>query len=1085
LRADATDSVLATESIRKAYYQERDAARSAIARLDTIRATLNQAQAVIEPTGDPAVFSRGAIEAEASKLKTAADLLGKGVSSIPEGEKDSFSNIVQLANTAQEQLNKAGDAASSMSQADSIASLSRQLETAGFAIGEAKDILEATSIDTLNNITESINISLPVSRTGTRINSVGPTDVNQVFIPENLLDLAISAQVALGMGRNPNSSASTNEARIRPLETWKVRLTDVRSFLRHELEAAYDILDTATIESMPLLMDVPYVESILDLVTARRFEATKDAEPNSFAELNELAIAYEAFTHRLPGNLRRRPLGALAWAIVVEGGLLNRQLRQDMLETKGDGYVAPADVEGFYFYTPTAAPDAEFAFQEYIKARWPMITFALEPVTDQQNIEDAFTRRRDLQLAVAFALSSGRISFRQAIQFTRQLQYEAQTIALNQTVTAFAHANDTFGWRFSPRYQTPPEENNFQAIGNLLGRGGPGPNYQIKNSKIEPGLRELTAVVVMPSFVRGVRFDVSTDWYKLHDPDERKVNTVHTINLGHRINEARQALAQAESCGMHRPEDVQRLAVRLTQLERMLPMQTSHVKVPYENTLGGFALFTQGVTALVPETTGFEGIEYLERGEGNTAKGADLLIYGKHFSIYEMEIVAGGKTLLREGAGTTVMKEQEKTMIVGATISPLRKPDGKIVVFDKDGAAQEVSDVGTYNIVSREVLRVHLPDDMATAFREDGQEIVEFYVSTPNGISNRLQIPVRPAPVVVRPAFSTPAQGQSYLLPTDRLTIPINAHIETAGSEPIAHGVGEIPFDQTLTFKPTLTSDPMPPAINARFVFVGTANTLLPPIDLTSIPFDEGTGLYVMGASHIEELATSLFKQVIDNNLAIAPTTTAQTSRIAVAPQPGNTAFGTLNQLTVGFEFTLAVPPATTANPPAESAMLRASFNQPSFATAPTPEAAASSILPPLPTPGRLSPASPGGQAPVVLPAAFRPVQDTTTPAAPQGGQVAAPTATAPQAAAVPGPQPAPAAQPFPQGFADAAALLSRAAASQPPTVMVLPQRAPIVNVEVPITNESPKRHGLFHREPISPSNPARRPILERLRGQF
>src|SRR3954452_5830512 len=113
-----------------------------------------------------------------------------------------------------------------------------------------------------------------------------------------------------------------------------------------------------------------------------------------------------------------------------------------------------------------------------------MITFSLEAVTAQQNVGDAFTRRRDLHLAVAFALSSGRMSFRQAINFTRQLQYEAQTIALNQTVSAFAHGNDTFGWRFSPRYQTPPEESNLRTVTNLLLRGGPGPNWQIDNSKI-------------------------------------------------------------------------------------------------------------------------------------------------------------------------------------------------------------------------------------------------------------------------------------------------------------------------------------------------------------------------------------------------------------------------------------------------------------------------------------------------------------------------------------------------------------------------------------------------------------------------
>ena len=308
---------------------------------------------------------------------------------------------------------------------------------------------------------------------------------------------------------------------------------------------------------------------------------------DSDQEYNDFKTIYEGFTHRLSGNLRFRPVGVLCWGIAVQAGLLNRQLREDMKETKGtDGYACPPEVDSLFFYQPEPAPEAVTGFQEYIKARWPMITFSLDPVIDQQNIEDAYTRRRDLQLAVAFALSSGRISFRQAITFTRQLQYEAQTIALNQTVSAFAHGNDTFGWRFSPRYQTPPDESNLRAVTNLLLRGGPGPNYQLQNSKIEPGLRELTAVVVMPSFVRSMRMDVTGDWYRLSDPDERKVHSAQTLEFGRQINEARDALEAACKCGKYRVEDIERLRVRLHQIERMLPLQTQFVKVPYENDLG-------------------------------------------------------------------------------------------------------------------------------------------------------------------------------------------------------------------------------------------------------------------------------------------------------------------------------------------------------------------------------------------------------------------------------------------------------------------------------------------------------------------
>src|SRR5262249_53321502 len=156
-----------------------------------------------------------------------------------------------------------------------------------------------------------------------------------------------------------------------------------------------------------------------------------------------------------------------------------------------DGWVCPPEVDGMPFYMPEPPPEVVQAFEGYVRSRWPMVTFALEPVVDQQNIEEALSRRRDFQLAIAFALASGRLSFRQAFQYQRQLQYEAQTIDLNQTVAAFANGNDTFGWRISPRYQLPPDESNIRAITNLVLRGGPGPNYQLANSKIEPGLREM------------------------------------------------------------------------------------------------------------------------------------------------------------------------------------------------------------------------------------------------------------------------------------------------------------------------------------------------------------------------------------------------------------------------------------------------------------------------------------------------------------------------------------------------------------------------------------------------------------------
>src|SRR5262249_44875845 len=148
---------------------------------------------------------------------------------------------------------------------------------------------------------------------------------------------------------------------------------------------------------------------------------------------------------------------------------------------------------------------AEERFEQYVTKRWPIITFALDPVTDEQNIADASSVVRDLQLALAFAFSTGQINFNQLTQYQRRVAVDSEAILLNRTVTAFAHGNDTFGFRFTPRYQNPPlERSNFQALTNQLIKGSQGRNYQLKNSKLEAGQRELTAIVVMPSFLHGV-----------------------------------------------------------------------------------------------------------------------------------------------------------------------------------------------------------------------------------------------------------------------------------------------------------------------------------------------------------------------------------------------------------------------------------------------------------------------------------------------------------------------------------------------------------------------------------------------------
>jgi hypothetical protein len=966
-----------------------------------------------------------------------------------------------------------------------MATASKQLQDAATQFDDvARPLQEAlTPLESLQEQLRGLAAqgqNLPIARSGVRINAIAPSDVPAVMGPSNLFRLAISVQQAIDLSRGGELVAGP--------DTHRARLADVRSYLRHELEAAYDILKGSDPSRPSVLMDVPYVESLADLVASRSFEGPTDlTNPNASPD-NDLMVSYEGFIGRLPGKLSENPLGVLAWAATLEAALLNRQLRSDMKDTtSAEGWTCPDDVEGMNFYTPIPLPDAEQAFQDYVKARWPMITFALEPVVDQQNIEDAFTRRRDLQLAVAFALSSGRITFREAMRFTRQLQYEAQTIALNQTVSAFAHGNDTFGWRITPRYQTPPEESNGRAIANLLTRGGPGPNYQIKNAKIEPGQREMTAVVVMPSFVRGLRVDVSSDWFPLHDPDERKVHTARAVELGHKINCARQALASAQSCGLYRAEDIERLNVKLLQLERMLPLQTSHVKVPYENTLGGFALFTQGVTALVPELTGYEGVQYI-----NPDEPTDIIVSGKHFSIYEMEVVAGGKALSREGIGQTLLDTSDpaKKIVRTIALSPLRGADGKILLIGSDGSFKDILDTGTYDVVSREVLRVRIPAHVATSLRSDNKQVVELYVATPNGISNRLQIPVAPEPTPKPTASVVVLKDAGYVFLDSGFSIQFDAAIKDNVITPTQ--LREMSKREQVRFQPT-SKTLAPPKVNVelRFETLSTPEGVVAPIiTVEGVEFNQAENVYILNDGHLSNIGKTLAFYFA--NAGIAVPTEVTTSSVHVTPVPLNDGESTLsarttNNLKIKIEFVLGTNPTAATTNAAPSAQVEsmvpaspgaklqvgaiAAAERPAPALEPAAGDAQMRLTAFEPTPP--APAEPA--APTFQPI---PIQDPPASPATGAGLTVGPI-TAPSATAT---APAPAAT-APSTPTAAPSTTSSTLVVMPP----LPAAAPTVRVNVPIVNEAPKKHGLFHRdrEPISPTNPARRSLLDRVRGQF
>jgi hypothetical protein len=485
----------------------------------------------------------------------------------------------------------------------------------------------------IDAISRMIPASMATTRSNARSYPVAATEVDNVFIEQNLVVLAFSAKAAI--------------------QTKTPRASDVRAFLRRELESAYDVISQIYGEGD---------DSSAQIVSEFEENVELIAKHVRNREWLELYHDYYQLTRSLPGFWRWidevdpppankikkdrydafvNPTTICCYAIAVEAGLLDQQLRVDMKRVLGKAGVDDNEIDGMRFYTRYPGKEVEQKFQEYIKKRWPVITFAVDPFVDEQNIADATSIRRDLQLALAFAFSTGQINFRQLLQFQRRIEFDAETIALNRTVTSFSHGSDTFGFRFTPRYQNPPpEKNNFHVLYNQLVKGGLGRYYQIENSKLEAGQRELTAVVIMPSFLQGVKMDVTGNWFGLRDPEHVKIPTPRMLEEEHKVVELNEALACIHDHKQYRGDTVDRLATRVHQLEAMLPMQTHEVSVPYENTLGGFALFQQGTTSLVPHLDGFEGAEAIEEG-----KDVDLVLFGKHFSVQETHVIVSGKYL--------------------------------------------------------------------------------------------------------------------------------------------------------------------------------------------------------------------------------------------------------------------------------------------------------------------------------------------------------------------------------------------------------------------------------------------------------
>ena len=521
---------------------------------------------------------------------------------------------------------------------------------------------------------------------------------------------------------------------------------DVRGHLAEELDSAWDFLSLDARrhvwEELPAWNLAALVRGrhVRDLAAARcRFFTAVGTGDEGGPELipalpaaDPAGACCEADQPVAP--LCRTTTAVLAWGILVESALLDERLATDVREsTAARGRQVSLDARPAPFFGPCPAPEARVAFADYVRCRWPIRVFALDPVSEEQNVDDAYARRRELQIAMATAAASGRLNAQAMARFTRRLEQDMAVIAINKTAVGFSHGADTFGWRFYPRVQTPPVRGGLAALGETI--CGPTSDADLSRRQLEPGQRECTALVVMPAFVPWVTLDVRTRWFSLAHPGTTEPGVQRSLAMERAVQSLDADAAACNRCDCHEGERG-RLLRAADQLQRKLPLQTLQAQIPQENTAGGFELFNAGVTDLAPELLGWYGAPGIDPAGGTT-----LFLVGKGFSVLDTRVVAGGRPvrfhplsrdLIQVEVPAGVMPivpaacnaevaaaRRRPGLLLAAAAEPLPPPGG--------GAGNACAACGTADRCGADCNR---------------REVVDIHLATPYGVSGHLLVPV-------------------------------------------------------------------------------------------------------------------------------------------------------------------------------------------------------------------------------------------------------------------------------------------------------------------------------------------------------
>ena len=181
----------------------------------------------------------------------------------------------------------------------------------------------------------------------------------------------------------------------------------VAGYVQDQVTAAYDFLSRP--ESAPLWTTFATPE-LVHAVRSRDVAVLENIRSAFLASLPNAGLEVDRLTIYGPdpnGKQFYTTAAGFSWAILVESVLLNEQLIKDIRESAAaKGEVAVENP--LPYFLPCPPDEARESFNAYVRTRFPIHVFALDPFVQEQNIADELARSRELQLALSLAFTTAR-----------------------------------------------------------------------------------------------------------------------------------------------------------------------------------------------------------------------------------------------------------------------------------------------------------------------------------------------------------------------------------------------------------------------------------------------------------------------------------------------------------------------------------------------------------------------------------------------------------------------------------------------------------------------------------------------------